>query len=75
MTERDALPKVLSQKTARKLLERHGWVETLGGKHSVKMEKSGERPITLPMHKGQDYGPQLTSAILKAAGLKGSVEE
>lgn len=42
------LPRVLSQRTARKLLEEHGWTQTIGGKHSVKMTKPGHRPITLP---------------------------
>lgn len=64
------LPRVLSQKSARRLLEQHGWVQTLGGKHVVKMVKEGHRPITLPMHKGADYGPGLTGAILREAGLK-----
>ncbi len=66
-----ALPKRLSQKTARDLLREHGWTQTLGGKHTVKMEKEGHRPITLPMHKGAEYGPDLTSQILRQAGLKG----
>ncbi len=65
------LPKVLSQKSARRLLEQNGWVETLGGNHVVKMEKEGHRPITLPTHKRGDYGPSLTGAILKQAGLRG----
>ena len=50
-------------------LEENGWTATRGGKHAVKMEKQGERPITLPRHKGEDYGKGLTAAILKAAGL------
>jgi predicted RNA binding protein YcfA (HicA-like mRNA interferase family) len=45
---------------------------TIGGKHQVKMEKPGHRPITLPAHKRGDYAPGLTSAILRQAGLKGS---
>jgi predicted RNA binding protein YcfA (HicA-like mRNA interferase family) len=66
------LPKRLSQKSARDLLRSLGWVETLGGKHVVKMEKQGApRPITLPYHKGQDYAVGLTNGILKEAGLKG----
>lgn len=64
------LPKRLSQKTAKALLKQYGWEETLGGKHNIKMEKPGERPITLPMHKGSEYGPGLTTAILREAGLK-----
>jgi predicted RNA binding protein YcfA (HicA-like mRNA interferase family) len=61
---------VLSQKAARKLLEHNGWTMTRGGKHVVKMTKPGERPITLPHHKGRDYPPGLTAAILRQAGLK-----
>ena len=59
----------LNQKSARKLLEAHGWVATRGGKHVVKVEKAGRRPITLPKHRGGDYGQRLTSAILREAGL------
>ncbi|HYM44962.1 MAG TPA: type II toxin-antitoxin system HicA family toxin [Solirubrobacteraceae bacterium] len=59
----------LNQKSARKLLEAHGWRRTSGGKHAVKMEKAGHRPITLPMHKGRDYHQSLTRAILRQAGL------
>jgi predicted RNA binding protein YcfA (HicA-like mRNA interferase family) len=66
-----ALPKVLSQAKASALLSEHGWVQTLGGKHVVKMEKVQRRPITLPYHKGRDYGPALTDAIYREAGLKG----
>lgn len=64
-----ALPKTLNQKGTKKLLEQHGWRETRGGKHVVKMVKEGERPITLPRHRGQDYGPGLRRAILRQAGL------
>ncbi|HZL48720.1 MAG TPA: type II toxin-antitoxin system HicA family toxin [Solirubrobacteraceae bacterium] len=59
----------LNQKSARKLLREHGWIEMRGGKHAVKMEKPGQRPITLPMHKGRDYHRGLTRAILRQAGL------
>lgn len=72
MRGKDALPKTLCQKTAIRLLRTYGWEQTLGGNHNVKMEKAGERPITLPHHKGQDYGSQLRNAILKQAGLKGT---
>lgn len=65
------LPKTLNQASARRLLMEHGWVQTLGGKHNVKMEKPGERPITLPLHRGADYGSRLRSDILRQAGLKG----
>lgn len=63
------MSKLLSQKTARKLLEGHGWSKTVGGKHNVKMEKAGMRPITLPQHKGGDYSIGLSRSILKAAGI------
>lgn len=43
---------------------------TAGGKHQVKMEKKGHRPVTLPANKRRDYPPGLTDAILKQAGLK-----
>jgi predicted RNA binding protein YcfA (HicA-like mRNA interferase family) len=66
------LPKTLSQKSAKALLLAHGWTEGHGGKHNVKMEKPGHRPITLPAHKRRDYAPGLTDAILRQAGLKGS---
>lgn len=60
---------VLNQKKAIKLLREHGWEQTIGGSHVVKMKKPGHRPITLPKHKGQDYGKSLSAAILKQAGL------
>lgn len=63
------LPKVLSQTSAIRLLKANGWTVDTGGKHQVKMTKDGERPITLPMHKGRDYAPGLRVAILRQAGL------
>lgn len=63
------IPKTLNQKSARKLLEVNGWTKTEGGKHNVKMEKDGMRPITLPKHRGEEYSTGLTRGILKAAGL------
>ena len=60
----------LNQKKAIKLLKENGWTQARGGKHQVKMTKPGCRPITLPQHKGRDYQPGLTSAILKQAGLQ-----
>lgn len=75
MGNQPGLPRVLSQRTAKALLESEGWVETIGGRHVVKMEKEGCRPITLPMHKRGDYSPGLTSAVLRQAGLKGSAAE
>jgi predicted RNA binding protein YcfA (HicA-like mRNA interferase family) len=71
MSGPERLPRVLNQRTAKRLLERHGWTEERGGKHVVKMTKPGERPITLPHHQGGDYSPSLTAAILRQAGLKG----
>jgi predicted RNA binding protein YcfA (HicA-like mRNA interferase family) len=64
------LPRVLNQRTAKRLLQAHGWTETVGGKHVVKMTKPGHRPITLPAYKRRDYPPGLTAAILREAGLK-----
>jgi predicted RNA binding protein YcfA (HicA-like mRNA interferase family) len=60
---------MLSQRTAIRLLEHQGWVRTRGGVHVVKMQKDGQRPITLPRHRGGEYGRGLTHAILKQAGL------
>jgi predicted RNA binding protein YcfA (HicA-like mRNA interferase family) len=71
-SSRRSLPRVLSQRSAIALLESEGWIKTIGGKHSVKMEKPGHRPITLPTNRREDYPPGLTSAILREAGLKGS---
>lgn len=72
MSTRRVIPKLLNQAKARKLLSEAGWTETLGGKHIVKMEKEGHRPITLPLHKGEDYSKGLTDRILRQAGLKRS---
>lgn len=69
---RPELPKTLSHDSAKALLTVNGWTATIGGKHSTKMTKPGERPITLPRHSGNDYGKQLRSAILRQAGVKGS---
>jgi predicted RNA binding protein YcfA (HicA-like mRNA interferase family) len=55
-----------------KLLESEGWTQGKGTKHNVKMERDGDRPITLPHHGGHDYHKNLTSRILKEAGLKGN---
>jgi predicted RNA binding protein YcfA (HicA-like mRNA interferase family) len=62
--------RVLNQKSAIRLLESHGWSRVIGGKHQVKMIKSGKRPITLPQHKGKDYSRGLTAAIRRQAGLR-----
>jgi predicted RNA binding protein YcfA (HicA-like mRNA interferase family) len=63
------VPKTMNQKEARKLLQANGWRKTKGGKHSIKMEKAGQRPITLPMHRRQQYSENLTRRILKQAGI------
>jgi len=68
----DDLPRVATQREMQTLMEANGWTKTVGGKHSVKMEKPGERPVTLPMHKGAKYGMDLTARILRQAGLKGA---
>jgi predicted RNA binding protein YcfA (HicA-like mRNA interferase family) len=60
----------LNQKKAIKLLKENGWTQVRGGKHQVKMTKPGCRPITLPLHKGRDYSPGLSQAILRQAGLR-----
>jgi predicted RNA binding protein YcfA (HicA-like mRNA interferase family) len=59
----------MNQKQAIELLKEHGWTVTRGGKHVVKMTKAGHRPITLPQHRGADYGPGLARAIRRQAGL------
>jgi predicted RNA binding protein YcfA (HicA-like mRNA interferase family) len=60
----------LNQKRARKMLEAQGWTKTVGGKHNVKIEKPGHRPITLPKHSGAGYGKQLAAAIMRQGGLE-----
>jgi predicted RNA binding protein YcfA (HicA-like mRNA interferase family) len=59
----------MNHKQWRKLLERYGWTCEAGGKHGVKMVKEGQRPITLPAHKGRTYHVGLHEAIRKQAGL------
>lgn len=63
------IPKVLNQKSAKALLEAHGWTAGVGGKHQVKMTKPECRPITLPENKRGDYPPGLRAAILREARL------
>jgi predicted RNA binding protein YcfA (HicA-like mRNA interferase family) len=67
-------PKTLNQRSMKKLLEANGWVVTVGGKHVIKMEKPGRRPITLPANKRRDYPPGLRAAILREADLLGEEE-
>lgn len=59
------MAELLSQKTAKKLAEEHGWTETQGGKHAVKMEKPGCRPVTLPHHGGKQWGKDLSDRVRK----------
>jgi len=61
--------KLLNQKFAIKLLKQHGYKQTSGGKHQVKMVKGGTA-ITLPQFKGEDYSKSFTRTILKQAGLE-----
>ena len=70
-TEEDVakVPRTINQKTGKKLLEKAGYRMMKGGKHNVKMVKDGERPITLPGHRGQECSVDLTRAILKQAGI------
>jgi predicted RNA binding protein YcfA (HicA-like mRNA interferase family) len=63
------MAKAMNQKDWIKTLTMHGWTRRTGGKHQVKMTKAGERPITLPMHKGKDYSPGLSAAIRRQADL------
>lgn len=58
----------MNQKEWIRALKKDGWTQERGGKHVVKMTKPGRRPITLPMHKGSDYGKGLDAAIRKQAG-------
>jgi predicted RNA binding protein YcfA (HicA-like mRNA interferase family) len=61
---------LLSQKTAKKLMEQNGWTVDTGGKHVIKMTKPGCRPVTLPQHGGEEYSKDLSNRIRKQAGLK-----
>jgi predicted RNA binding protein YcfA (HicA-like mRNA interferase family) len=63
------MAKLIDQRRAIRLLTTDGWTKGRGGKHAVKMEKDGKRPITLPHHHGQPYSKGLSAAIMKQAGL------
>lgn len=69
MRKRRQPSRVMNQKRMIKLLRDNGWVQTAGGRHQVKMEKPGMRPVTLPQNHGRDYSVGLTSAILTQAGI------
>ncbi|MDT8447302.1 MAG: type II toxin-antitoxin system HicA family toxin [bacterium] len=55
-------------KEIEKMLKQAGWAKDEGSKHT-KWIKEGERPITVPRHKG-DVPIGTANSILKAAGLK-----
>lgn len=59
----------MNQKEWVRELEGHGWTNSKGGKHVVKMTKPGRRPITLPHHRGATYSKGLDAAVRKQAGL------
>ena len=62
---KSAMP--MTQKEMVKLLTAHGWIKTRGGKGShIKMEKQGERPITIPHGELNKY---TEIGIRKQAGL------
>ncbi len=63
-------PKVLNHDAAKALLEAHGWVVRIGGKHATKMTKPGWRPVTVPRHGGRDWTPRLRATVLREAGLR-----
>lgn len=55
-------------KELEKLLKQAGWAKEEGAKHT-KWTKAGQRPITVPRHKG-DVPVGTANSILKAAGLR-----
>jgi predicted RNA binding protein YcfA (HicA-like mRNA interferase family) len=59
-----------SQKELIKKLKEHGWTQSTGGKHQVKMTRQGSRPITIPEFKGETLPVGLSAAILKQAGIE-----
>lgn len=62
---KSAMP--MTQKEMVKLLSANGWIKTKGGKGShIKMEKQGERPITVPHGELNKYTER---GIRKQAGI------
>jgi predicted RNA binding protein YcfA (HicA-like mRNA interferase family) len=59
----------VTQKQWIKRLQHAGWKREVGGNHQTKMTKKGQRPITLPEHKGAVYSKGLEADIRKQAGL------
>jgi predicted RNA binding protein YcfA (HicA-like mRNA interferase family) len=62
------MAEVHNQKSMQRLLEAHGWARGKAGKHVVRMQKKGQRPITLPMHKGRDYSVGRSTTKTAAIG-------
>ncbi|MPZ71184.1 MAG: addiction module toxin, HicA family [Actinobacteria bacterium] len=58
------------QKQLIKTLKQHGWEQSVGGKHQVKMIREGHRPVTIPEFKGETLPVGLSQAILKQAGIE-----
>jgi hypothetical protein len=71
LSNESVLPRVLCQRTARRLLEAHAWIQDPGATHVVKMMNDRKGPITLPLYRGNDYAAALSAAILRQAGLRG----
>ena len=59
-----------TQKTLIKMLKGHGWEQSVGGKHQVKMTRECHRPVTIPEFKGETLPVGLSQAILKQAGIE-----
>jgi hypothetical protein len=57
------MPGTFNQKTALAFAEENGWTETQGGKHNIKMEKAGCRPVTLPHHGGREWSKDLSARV------------
>jgi hypothetical protein len=48
---------------------KEGWTVDRGGKHQVKMTKSGQRPITLPENKRRAYSKGFEAQLRREADL------
>ena len=59
-----------TQKALIKMLKEHGWEQSVGSKHQVKMIQEGHRPVTIPEFKGETLPVGLSQAILKQAGIE-----
>lgn len=59
-----------TQKALIKMLKEHGWEQSVGGKHQVKMTRESHRPVTIPEFKGETLPVGLSQAILKQAGIE-----